>query len=448
VKLLYGAYLTLSSSLFISLFPAFWAYTRITGKYRGHLKERLGVFPSEAVQGLKGRPRIWMHTASLGEVKVAASIVKALRGMTPSCKIIVSTVTEHGRKLARETFGEDIPVVYAPVDFVASVRKALFSARPDVMVFVETEIWPAWLFETHRMGIKTALINGRISVRSIGRYLKLRPFFRDVLRNVDGFSMIRAGDAERIQAMGADPRKIEINGNAKYDLLGATVDPDIESEMREVLNLEDSDKVFIAGSTRNGEEALLLDAYETILKEFPDTILIIAPRHIERIHGIEALVEKRGLRHQLWTDIGKDNAKRTEQVLIINAFGELFKIYSVGTLVFCGGSLVPLGGQNPLEPAAWGKAVFYGPSMENFMDAKWVLETNRAGIPVSSPEMLAEKAVWFLRHPEELKAYGERGRTAVLKNKGAGKKHARVIMRLWAEVNIKAENKKKVARVN
>ncbi len=434
MKMLYGAYFALSGGLFISLFPAFWAYTRITGKYRRHLEERLGVFPPEAVQCLTGRPRIWMHTASLGEVKVAASIVKALRRMMPGCSLIVSTVTEHGRKLARETFGEDIPVVYAPIDFVGSIRKALFTVRPDVMVFVETEIWPAWLFEAHRMGIKTALINGRISVRSIGRYLKLRPLFRDVLRNLDVFSMIRAGDAERIKAMGADPQTIEINGNAKYDLLGATVDPGIESEMRETLNLEASDKVFVAGSTRNGEEAMLLDAYEKILKEFPETILIIAPRHIERMHAIGALVEKRGLGYQLWTDLDKDKAKRTEQVVIINAFGELFKIYSVGTIVFCGGSLVPLGGQNPLEPAAWGKAVFYGPSMENFMDAKSLLEANKAGLPISSPEMLAEKAVWFLGHPEELKAYGERGRAAVSKNKGAGEKHARVIMRLWESV--------------
>jgi 3-deoxy-D-manno-octulosonic-acid transferase len=434
VKLLYGAYFTLSGGLFISLFPAFWIYTRITGKYRRHLEERLGVFPPEVVQCLKGRPRIWMHTASLGEVKVAASIVKALRRMIPGCSLIVSTVTEHGRKLARETFGEDIPVVYAPIDFVGSIRKALFTVRPDVLVFVETEIWPVWLFEAHHMGIKTALINGRLSVRSIGRYLKLRSFFRDVLRNLDVFSMIRAGDAERIRATGADPQKIEINGNAKYDLLGATVDPGIESEMRGILNLEASDKVFIAGSTRNGEEAMLLDAFEKILKEFPETILIIAPRHIERRHAIGALLKERDLGYQLWTDLDKDNAKRTKQVVIINAFGELFKIYSVGTIVFCGGSLVPLGGQNPLEPAAWGKAVFYGPSMENFMDAKSLLEANKAGLSISSPEMLAEKAVWFLGHPEELKAYGERGRAAVLKNKGAGEKHARVIMRLWESV--------------
>jgi 3-deoxy-D-manno-octulosonic-acid transferase len=440
--ILYGAYGALTGGLFISLFPGFWIYTRITGKYRRHLEERLGVFPPEAVQCLTGRPRIWMHTASLGEVKVAASIVKALRRMIPGCSLILSTVTEHGRKLARETFGEDIPVVYAPIDFVGSIRKALFTVRPDVMVFVETEIWPAWIFEAHRMGIKTALINGRISMRSIGRYLKIRPFFRDVLRKLDVFSMIRTGDAERIKAMGADPKKIEINGNAKYDLLGATVDPGIESEMREILNLEASDKVFVAGSTRNGEEAMLLDAYEKILKKFPETFLIIAPRHIDRIHAIGALIEKRGLGYQLWTDLDKDKTKRTKQVVIINAFGELFKIYSVGTIVFCGGSLVPLGGQNPLEPAAWGKAVFYGPSMENFMDAKSLLEANKAGLPISSPEMLAEKAVWFLGHPEELKAYGERGRAAVLKNKGAGEKHARVIMRLWVEGNIIAENEK------
>jgi 3-deoxy-D-manno-octulosonic-acid transferase len=434
VKMLYGAYFALSGGLFISLFPAFWIYTRITGKYRRHLEERLGVFPPEAVQCLTGRPRIWMHTASLGEVKVATSIVKALRRIMPGCSLIVSTVTEHGRKLARETFGEDIPVVYAPIDFVGSIRKALFTVRPDVMVFVETEIWPAWLFEAHRMGIKTTLINGRISVRSIGRYLKLRPFFRDVLRNLDVFSMIRAGDAERIKAMGADPQKIEINGNAKYDLLGTAVDPGIESEMREILNLEASDKVFVAGSTRNGEEAMLLDAYEKILKEFSETILIIAPRHIERIHAIGALVEKRGMGYQLWTDLDKSKAKRAEQVVIINAFGELFKIYSVGTIVFCGGSLVPLGGQNPLEPAAWGKTVFYGPSMENFMDAKSLLEANKASLPISSPEMLAEKAIWFLGHPEELEAYGDRARAAALKNKGAGEKHARVIMRLWESV--------------
>jgi 3-deoxy-D-manno-octulosonic-acid transferase len=280
------------------------------------------------------------------------------------------------------------------------------------------------------MGIKTALINGRISVRSIRAYLKFRPFFCGVLRNVDAFSMISEEDSTRIRSMGADPNKIEINGNAKYDLLASLTDPAMETQMQKILNLEPSSRVFVAGSTRGGEEAMVLDAYEKIIKEFPDTVLIIAPRHIERTAEIRSLLERRGFRYQLWSEIDGGAPKRTEQVVIINTFGELFKLYSIGTVVFCGASLVPLGGQNPLEAAVWGKVVFYGPSMENFLDAKTLLEEVGAGIAVSSPEMLAEKVVWFLRHPETLKAYSSRAREAVIRNQKAANKHASVIAAL------------------
>jgi 3-deoxy-D-manno-octulosonic-acid transferase len=379
------------------------------------------------VQTLSGSPRIWIHAVSLGEVKVASSIINALRQILPACSVIVSTVTEHGRKLATETFGEDIPVVYAPVDFIGSVRKALSSVHPDVLVFMETEIWPAWITEAHRMGIKTALINGRISVRSIRAYLKFRPFFCEVLRNVDAFSMISEEDSTRIRSMGADPSKIEINGNAKYDLLASLADPAMETQMQKILNLEPSSRVFVAGSTRGGEEAMVLDAYEKIIKEFPDTVLIIAPRHLERTDEIRSLLERRGFRYQLRSELGSGAAMRTDPVVIINTFGELFKLYSIGTVVFCGASLVPLGGQNPLEAAVWGKVVFYGPSMEDFMDAKAMLEGAGAGIPVSSPEMLAEKVIWFLRHPEILKSYSGRAREAVIRNQNAADKHAKVI---------------------
>jgi 3-deoxy-D-manno-octulosonic-acid transferase len=227
--------------------------------------------------------------------------------------------------------------------------------------------------------------------------------------------------------MGADPKKIEINGNAKYDFLVGLADPAMEREMRQILNLEASHPVFVAGSTRGGEEAMVLDAYERILREFPDTVLIIAPRHIERTPEIGSLLQKRGFRYQLRSELDIDGAKRTEPVVIINTFGELFKLYSVGTVVFCGASLVPLGGQNPLEAAVWGKVVFYGPSMEDFLDAKSLLEEVGAGIPVSSPEMLAEKAIWFIRHPDALKTYGARAREAVIRNQDAAEKHARVI---------------------
>lgn len=424
---LYTAYTALTSGIFLTCFPPFWIYTRLSGRFNRDLKERLGLIPHTRTKDLTGSPRIWIHAVSLGEIKVADAIIKSLSRLIPGCSIILSTATEHGRNLAEKTFGEDIPVIYAPIDTIFSVRQALFRVRPHVMVFLETEIWPAWLAEAHRMGIKTVLVNGRISIRSIGGYLKFRSFFREILKNVHAFSMIMKVDAARIRAMGADPEKIEINGNAKYDLLGSQVDPAFETEMRQSLNLDHSDRVFVAGSTREGEEVMVLDAYEEILKQFPDAILIIAPRHIDRTPAIEALVRGRGFTYQLRTDLQSDTEKRTEPVVIINVFGELFKLYSVGTVVFCGASLVPLGGQNPLEPAVWGKTVFYGPSMEDFLDAKALLEDADAGISVSSPEMLAEKVIWFLSHPDALKAYGARAKEAVLRNQNAAEKHARVI---------------------
>ncbi|MCJ7687345.1 MAG: 3-deoxy-D-manno-octulosonic acid transferase [Desulfobacteraceae bacterium] len=430
MSVLYWIYMVFTSGLFLVLLPFFLLYTRLTGRHSHHLRERLGFIPQEAIQRLTGRPRIWIHAASLGEIKVAGSIIGALRHIIPGCSIIISSMTEHGRNLAREMFGDEIPVVYAPIDLVGSVRKALSLFRPDAMIFLETEIWPAWLFEARRMGIKTALINGRISVRSIDGYLKLRPFFKEVLKNLDLFSMILEEDAARIRSMGADPLKIEINGNAKYDLFSTAPDPGIEMKMRQTLNLDTSGRIIVAGSTRRGEEEMILDAYVKALGEFPDTILIIVPRHIDRTSEIGAMINDRGLKYQLRTEIGEGKEKRTEKVIIINTFGELFKIYSVGTIVFCGASLVPLGGQNPLEPAAWGKVVLYGPSMEDFLDAKDLLERAEASVPVSTPGELGEKILYLLGHPEESRVYGDRARQAVLKNQGAAEKHARAIEKL------------------
>ena len=427
MSIFYGLYVILSGSLFLFFFPFFWLYTRVTGRYSEHLEERLGILSSLVFQRLKGTPRIWIHAVSLGEVKVAASIIESMKRRMPGCAVTLSTVTEHGRQLAKDTFGEDIPLFYAPIDFVGSVRKALSTVRPDIIIFLETELWPAWLFEARRMGIKTILVNGRISARSIPKYLKLRPFFRDVLENFDSLSMISEKDADRIIAMGADPEKISICGNAKYDLLGKIAEPSIEVEMRRMLNLEKSQRVFVAGSTREGEEIMILDAYEKILKKFPDTILLIAPRHIVRTPKIISLIKERGFTYQLRTDFNRPGTTRTERVVIINSFGELFNIFSIATIVFCGASLVPLGGQNPLEAAVWGKVIFYGPFMENFLDARMLLEKAGGGVQVSSPESLAEKAIWFFNHPEDLESYGRKARDAVMNNLGTGDKHAQEI---------------------
>jgi len=434
-RLLQGAYTLLTGGLFMSCLPPFFIYTRLSGRYGENLRERLGYLPAHLSKKLSGSPRIWIHAVSLGEVKVAAPIIQALRRIMPDCSVILSTTTEHGRSLARQTFGDDVPVVYAPVDFIASVRTALSRVRPDILVFLETEIWPAWLAEARRRGIKTTLINGRISAKSLKGYLTFRPFFRQVLDNVDAFSMILSDDADRIRAMGADPGRIEANGNAKYDLLVSLADPAVALEMRQTLNLENGQRVFIAGSTREGEEAIVLEAYERIVRAFSDTVLILAPRHIGRTPAIKSLVERRGFRYQRWRELVKPGVKRSAPVVIIDTYGALFNLYSVGTIVFCGASLVPLGGQNPLEAAVWGKVVFYGPSMENFLDAKALLEKAGGGVPVSSPMHLAEQAIWFLRHPDALKKHGAKARQAVMKNQGAAHKHAEVIRKLVLSKN-------------
>ena len=428
----YAIYGVLTTGLVLFLSPFVYLYVSITHRFQKNFLERLGVLPKRTVESLSGSPRIWIHGASLGEIRVAAAIIKALRVKLPGCAILVSTVTEHGRNLALETFEEDIPVVYAPIDLPVCVFKALSAVRPDVMVFLETEIWPAWIFTARKMGIKTVLINGRISPRSLKGYLRFKSFFKMVLKNFDAFSMISETDARRIHAMGAFPEKIQVNGNAKYDHLNTAQDPAVALKMRRILNLESSEPVMAAGSTRGGEEAMLLDVYGKILPEFPNALLILAPRHISRAPDICALIRDRGFQCQLRTEIGRGKALRTAQILVMDTFGELFNIYSVATLVFCGASLVPLGGQNPLEPAIWEKPVLYGPHMEDFQDAKDILEASGGSLPVSSPRDLEEKVRWLLTHPKKASAMGRRAGAAVLQTRAAAHQHAEVIRRLSA----------------
>ncbi len=430
MNILYGTYALISRSLFLACFPIFWLYTRFKGQYGEGLKERFGYIDSGITKYLTGSPRIWIHAVSLGEIKAAESIINSLRSIIPGCSIILSTTTRHGRDLAKNIFRDKVPVFYPPIDFIPSVRKALNNLRPDVLVLLETEIWPAWINEARRMGIKIAMVNGRISSRSYKKYLIFRAFFQSVLGNIDVFSMITEEDRSRIASLGADSGRIIVNGNAKYDLLTDLADPSIELEMRRILNLEDHPPVFIAGSTRSGEESMIVYAYEKIIKEFPDTVLIIAPRHIDRIGEIASLLERYNLRYQLRSELDSNTVRRVEQVVIIDRFGELFKLYSVGTIIYCGASLVPLGGQNPLEAAVWGKAILYGPYMEDFLDAKALLDANSSGIQVSSPEMLAEKILSLLKDPDLLKNYSTRAREAVLRNRNAGERHARVISEL------------------
>jgi len=203
MNILYGVYFLLTNSLYLSSLLPLCLYTHYGGRPNGRLKERLGFLPSKIEHSLSGSPRIWLHAVSLGEINVAVPIIKAVKKMRPRCFIILSTTTKHGYELAMKTFGNELPVIYAPIDCTIPVRKVLSKIRPHVMVFLETEIWPNWLIEANRAGAKTALVNGRISVRSIRRYLKIVPLMQEILRHVDAFSMISDSDARRGYPRGA-----------------------------------------------------------------------------------------------------------------------------------------------------------------------------------------------------------------------------------------------------
>jgi len=429
MNLAYRVYSFLSSIIFIVFFPPFWLYTRLSGRYSANLNQRLGLYSDELVEGIAGSPRIWIHAVSVGEVSAAMAVIESLFLLMPDCAVILSTTTEHGQAFAKDKLGSRAVCIYAPVDFVISVRNALAALEPDVLVCLETEIWPNWLLEAKRMRIKTALVNGRISVRSIKGYLKIRPLIKATLKHISAFSMIRQADAQRIEMMGAPPAKIEINGNAKYDLLLQNTDTSVQTKMERLFCLKGGRPVFVAGSTRSSEEEIVLDVYEKILRSVPETLLIIAPRHVQRAHQISTLVKDRGFSCQFKTDLNR-NGLRTASIVIIDTIGDLQAVYSVASVVFCGGSLVPLGGQNVLEAAAWSKPVLYGPSMEDFLDAKELLDKTGGGIQVKDGRDLAEKAVYYIANPDAADRIGALAKKAVMSNHGAAGKHADVIYRL------------------
>ncbi|MBW1695811.1 MAG: 3-deoxy-D-manno-octulosonic acid transferase [Deltaproteobacteria bacterium] len=430
MNIAYAAYKSVTTGLFITLFPPFWVYSRISGKYLDGLGQKAGCYPETMVQSISGSPRIWLHAVSVGEVSAAIPIIRALEESIPECTFILSTGTEHGQAFARSKMGSTVHCIYAPLDFFLSTRRALQTFTPDVLVCVETEIWPNWLIEAHRLGVKTVLVNGRISKRSFRGYLKIRFLMQQALKHIHAFSMIAEADADRIHRLGAPVGRIQINGNAKYDILIGEVDERIKADMMRRYRLNGDQPVFVAGSTRGKEGTIVLDAYKKILRSVPEALLIIAPRHVKRARSIERQAKARGFSSQFRTKLDDPGALRTAPVIIVDTIGELQALYSIASVVFCGGSLVPRGGQNILEAAVWAKPVLYGPSMDDFLDAKQMIEEAGGGVQVRDGDDLAEKVIFYLNHPRQAEIMGRSAQAAVLSHKGAAQKHARVIRRV------------------
>ena len=412
------------------ILPPLWAHRRLRGEDMTRFNARLGIHARATRRAFDGSPCIWLHAVSVGEVGVAQALVKTIKARLPQSRLAVSVATEQGFARAESLLNGQATCFYAPLDLGAVVRKTLRMVRPQVLAMLETEIWPNLIVTAHQMGARTAILNGRISMRAIRKYRKIRPLMRHTLSHVDAFSMISEQDAGRIRSLGATPERLVVNGNAKFDSPDPRLDPSAAGWARDILNLSQDTPVFVAGSTRHAEEPVLLEAFVEIRRIFPDCVLILAPRHIQRTEQIEQWVREKGLACQRRTSLQPSTRPRTAPVVILDTIGELSAIYSSADFVFCGGSLVRKGGQNVLEPALWEKPVMYGPSMEDFADAKGILEQSGAGFTVHGAAELARLAVSWLRHPAQARKIGRRARHVILSHRGAAEKHARVLLRL------------------
>ncbi|MDD5711793.1 MAG: 3-deoxy-D-manno-octulosonic acid transferase, partial [Smithellaceae bacterium] len=370
--ILYNVILILAALIGIPYYAARMAFT---GKYRQSLGPKFGFNPPEIFSSLKGSPRIWFHAVSVGEVTAAAPVIAAVRKALPEACIVLSTSTETGQEMARKIVPAVDAYLYYPLDIPRVVRKVVGLVKPDIFIPTETELWPNFITACKRLGTRIILVNGRISPRSFRRYMSTRFFWRKVLSDVDAAGVITEVDGQRLRAIGMAPGRIRVCGNAKYDSLAAKVSPALKDEMAHRLNLNPLEPVVVAGSTHEGEEKVVLEVFGGLLKRWPEFKLILVPRHIERAAAVRELAVNYGYADVIaMTEINGGRRRQDERVVLVDVIGELFKLYSLATVVYCGGSLVPRGGQNILEAAAWGKCVFYGPHMDDFREERELLE--------------------------------------------------------------------------
>jgi 3-deoxy-D-manno-octulosonic-acid transferase len=383
-------------------------------KLRHGVRQRLG-FYAPSLEAGRGRPRIWLHGASAGDLLSLQPMMKELKARQPGCCIIVSTMTNSGQAMARQKLVEADVVVYAPYDLPGATARAMRRLRPDLLVLEYTEIWPNLIRAAHRAGARLALTNGRFNPDKLTRYRALFRAIGNPLAAIDCFLMRSDEEAERALQLGAAPDRVWVTGNTKFDALVLGGAEGKEQALRAEMGLSAEAPVFMAGSTHEGEEELVLAVYARLAERHPGLQLVVAPRYVERAGRIMAMAAAAGLDVRLRSG---GAAAGAAAVTVLDTIGELAVAYRLATLVFVGGSFVTRGGQNVLEPAAQGKPVLFGPHMENFKDSVQVLQ-GRGGIQVGTPEQLFKVADELLSRPDQLEELGTLARRAVSATRGA-----------------------------
>ena len=369
-------------------------------KYRAGLRTRLG--KTDLSDWAKDKKIIWIHAVSVGETKAASPLIKSLKKKYPDYKILVSTVTDTGQAVAKSLEGVDW-TTYLPLDLIFITRKVAKAVKPKMCLIMETEIWPSWIWTMSELGIPTYLINGRISDKSFPNYKKFKWFFKYVFPAVTGFGMQSETDGEKIKQIGVPPEKIKVLGNLKFD--SALVDSNItKDQIREKFGITQDRTIIVGGSTFPGEEKILLDWVVEARKRFENLLLFLVPRHPERWPEVVKLLES--YNDIKWSKRSEPNLKKEVSVILLDTMGELSTLYGAAGITFIGKSLVSRGGQNPLEPAAWGNAICFGPYMDNFRDIAGSLKEVGGAIEVSDSTGLYELLDRWIANKEEADEVG------------------------------------------
>ena len=376
--LLYSA--LLAAGMLLAL--PFWLWQMVRhGKYRTGWGERWGGVPERLARS--EAPAIWVHAVSVGEVLAVSGLVAELRRRLPGFRVLVSTTTDTGQKLARERFGEE-NVFYFPLDFAFALRPYFRRLRPRLVVLAETEFWPNFLRTAKGSGAPVAVVNARISDRSLTGYRRFHRLLRKALRNVDLFLGQTETDRERLVAIGAPAERVQVSGNLKFDL-PEPEPPPVIAQLKAALRQADAHPVIVCGSTMEGEEWLLLSAFAEVLAAHPTAVMVLAPRKPERFAEVGELLQQSGVR--FWRRSQWDGALLSGGVFLLDSIGELAALYALADVAFVGGSMVPRGGHNILEPARYGVAVMTGPHTENFRDIVELFRTQDAVRITEAPQL-------------------------------------------------------------
>jgi 3-deoxy-D-manno-octulosonic-acid transferase len=421
----------LAAGLLVSL--PYWLLQRLRhGKYRAGLGERLGRLPQRLVTEPE-RPLIWVHAVSVGEVLAISSLVAELKKRFSQHRVVISTTTDTGQELARTRFGAE-NVFYFPLDFGFAIRPYLRLLQPRLVVIAETEFWPNFLRLAHASGARIAVVNARISDRSWPGYRRARRLLTSVLRQVDLFLTQTKEDADRLEEIGAPAERIHITGNLKFDV-PAPAAPSIIASLRAAFQQANSGPVIVCGSTVDGEEPLLLQALVNVLASHPRSVMVLAPRHPERFGEVADLLNQLGIRfwrRSLW---GGDPI--AGGVLLIDTIGELGALYALADVAFVGGSLVPRGGHNIIEPALHGVPIVVGNHTENFRDIVRLFQSQDA-VRVVGPSELPLVLMELISNPAERVALGRRAAETLRAQMGATQRTVQALEKLLATTGDRA----------